>query len=427
MEIVSELIKSYFLSFALILGIIIMLVENRKERPQGTDHIIVIVVILSVIVMNKAADDLFRWTLYDDTRNYNGDGAMTLMYIRSAMEHVLFPLIAYIELLLIVPVKKKYVFFLPELICMIAESVNLGKPGIIFSYNKYLGYEDGPLMLLPYFVGMIYLLLLMRYSILFIKYTFFLTLAECYLEAAYIVVDVMDEIVALDVIIYYFYLVAIYQSEMKIKLRTSELELERSKRMLMLSQIQPHFMYNSLTSITYLCDKDASQAKRALIDFSKFLRKNLEAMTNKNLVPIKEELEHTKVYLSLEKIRFGDDLDIIFDVKDSDFMVPVLSVQPLVENAVKHGINRSESGCGTVCISTEETEVCHKVIIKDDGGGFEVESLNDLDEGHIGISNVRKRLFDECGGELIIKSAPNEGTECTILIPKENHYENSGN
>ena len=108
-------------------------------------------------------------------------------------------------------------------------------------------------------------------------------------------------------------------------------------------------------------------------------------------------------------------------------MVPVLSVQPLVENAVKHGINRSESGCGTVCISTEETEVCHKVIIKDDGGGFEVESLNDLDEGHIGISNVRKRLLDECGGELIIKSAPNEGTECTILIPKENHYENSGN
>ena len=56
-----------------------------------------------------------------------------------------------------------------------------------------------------------------------------------------------------------------------------------------------------------------------------------------------------------------------------------------------------------------------------------MESLNNLDEGHIGISNVRKRLLDECGGELIIKSAPNEGTECTILIPKENHYENSGN
>ncbi|MBO7474151.1 MAG: histidine kinase [Ruminococcus sp.] len=438
MEIVSELIKSYFLSFALILGIIIMLLENRKERPQGTDHIIVIVVVLSLIVLNKAADDLFRWTLYDDTRNYTDDAAMTLMYMRSALEHILFPLIAYIELLLIVPVKKKYVFFLPELICIIAESVNLGKPGIIFSYNKHLDYVDGPLMLLPYFVGMIYLLLLMRYSILFIKekemskgvtviFIVFLTLAECYLEAAYIVVDVMDEIVALDVIIYYFYLVAIYQSEMKIKLRTSELELERSKRMLMLSQIQPHFMYNSLTSITYLCDKDASQAKRALIDFSKFLRKNLEAMTNKNIVPIKEELEHTQVYLSLEKIRFGDDLDIIFDVKDSDFSVPVLTVQPLVENAVKHGINRSESGCGTVCISTEETDSFHKVIIKDDGGGFDVESLNNLDEGHIGISNVRKRLLDECGGELIIKSAPNEGTECTILIPKENHYENSGN
>ena len=438
MQLVSELLKLNFLSVALILGIIIMLIENRKERPYGTDHVIAIVVMLSVIIINTALRDWFRGSLYDPERNYRNGVEIMLFYLRSALEHVLFPMIAYVELLLIAPVKKRYILFIPEFVCIFLELINLANPGIIFSYTKHLEFKDGPLMMLPYFVGMVYLLLLMRYSILFIKekemsrgatviFIVFLTLAECYLEAAYIVVDLMDEIVALDVIIYYFYLVAIYQSEMKIKLRTSELELERSKRMLMLSQIQPHFMYNSLTSITYLCDKDASQAKKALIDFSKFLRKNLEAMTHKSLVSIKDEIEHTKVYLSLEKIRFGDDLDIIFDVSDVDFMLPVLTVQPLVENAVKHGINRSESGCGTVCISTEEAEEFYKVIIRDDGGGFDVESLKQLDESHIGISNVRKRLFDECGGMLIIKSAPNEGTECTILIPKENHDENSGN
>ena len=172
---------------------------------------------------------------------------------------------------------------------------------------------------------------------------------------------------------------------------------------------------------------NASQAKKALIDFSKFLRKNLEAMSHKNLVPINEEIEHTKVYLSLEKIRFGEDLDIVFDINDIDFSLPVLTVQPLVENAVKHGINRSESGCGTVCISTEETEEFHKVVIRDDGGGFDVNTLKDLDGSHIGIFNVRKRLYDECGGKLIIKSAPDKGTECTILIPKEIQDENSGN
>lgn len=438
MELVSELLQLNLVSIALILGIIIMLIENRRERPHGTDHVIAIVFMLTVIVINASLRDLYMMSGYDSERNYRNDVVMTMFYLRTAIEHVLFPLIAYVELLLIAPVKKKHIIFIPELVCIISEIANLANHGIIFSFNKHLDYVDGPLMMMPYFVGMIYLLLLMRYSILFIKekemskgatviFIVFLTLAECYLEATYIVKDLMDEIVALDVIIYYFYLVAIYQSEMKIKLRTSELELERSKRMLMISQIQPHFVYNSLTSITYLCDKDASQAKKALIDFSKFLRKNLEAMSNKKLVPINEEIEHTKIYLSLEKIRFGEDLDIIFDITDVDFMLPVLTVQPLVENAVKHGINRSESGCGTVCISTEETEDFHKVIIRDDGGGFDVESLKDLDGSHIGISNVRKRLYDECGGMLIIKSAPAEGTECTILIPKENHDENSGN
>ncbi|MBR0511130.1 MAG: histidine kinase [Ruminococcus sp.] len=438
MNIVQEIINNNFISIGMIIGIIIMIAENRKETPHGTEHIAVIVVLLSIIVANTAMMDWYMKSSYEAHENYDGDIIMKLMYLRSAIEHILFPMIAYVLLLLVAPVKKKYIIFIPEAIVILTEFINLFGTRLIFHYDKHLVYHDDLFFLLPYFVGMLYLLLLIRYSISFLKkkqmsrgftviFIVFLTLLECYLEAAYIVVDLMDEIVALDVIVYYFYLVAIYQSEMKIKLRTSELELERSKRQLTISQIQPHFMYNSLTSIIYLCDKDTQKTKNALIDFSKFLRKNLEAMSRKNLVTIKEELEHTKVYLSLEKLRFEDELNIELDIKDNDFMLPMLTIQPIVENAVKHGINRSESGCGTVWISTEETEDSHKIVIKDDGAGFEIDSLKELGENHIGISNVRKRLADECGGELIIKSAPNEGTECTILIPKELSNEDSGN
>ncbi len=438
MNIVQEIINNNFISIAMIIGIIIMIAENRKETPHGTEHIAVIVVLLSIIVVNTAMMDWYMKSSYEAHENYDGDIIMKLMYLRSAIEHILFPMIAYVLLLLVAPVKKKYIIFIPEAIVILTEFINLFGTRLIFHYDKHLVYHDDLFFLLPYFVGMLYLLLLIRYSISFLKkkqmsrgftviFIVFLTLLECYLEAAYIVVDLMDEIVALDVIVYYFYLVAIYQSEMKIKLRTSELELERSKRQLTISQIQPHFMYNSLTSIIYLCDKDTQKTKNALIDFSKFLRKNLEAMSRKNLVTIKEELEHTKVYLSLEKLRFEDELNIELDIKDNDFMLPMLTIQPIVENAVKHGINRSESGCGTVWISTEETEDSHKIVIKDDGAGFEIDSLKELGENHIGISNVRKRLADECGGELIIKSAPDEGTECTILIPKELSNEDSGN
>lgn len=439
MDLISHLITYNFISAAMISGIVIMLIENRKERPYGTEHIAIIVLLLSVIVINTEIKEWFTNAIYDSGADYRGDSAMAFMYLRSSMEHILFPMIAYIELLLIAPVKKKYILFLPELVVIISEAVNLVGPRIIFFYTRHLDYKDGPLFLLPYFVGMVYLLLLLRYSISFLKekqmskgiavvFIVFLTLLECYLEAAYIVVDLMDEIVALDVIIYYFYLVAIYQSEIKIKLRTSELELERSRRLLTLSQIQPHFMYNSLTSIIYLCDKDTAQAKSALIDFSKYLRKNVDAMSRKGLVSIKEELEHTKVYLSLEKLRFAEDLNVEFDIRDDMFMLPVLSVQPMVENAVKHGINGSDSGCGTVRIVTEEMEKYHKITISDNGAGFDTDTLSELDKSHVGIANVRKRLEDECGGELIINSFPEKGTRCVILIPKENtKNEDSGN
>ena len=438
MELISELISYNFVSVALILGIIIMLLENRKERPRGTEHIAIIVVLLIIIVVNTVFRELFFRNVYDESHDYSHDPAFYFMYLRSAIEQILFPMIAYIELLLITPKKKHLLLFFPEAVLIVTEIINLFGPKILFSYNKYLVYDDKIFFLLPYFVGMLYMLLILRNSIRFFKneetskgttviFIVFLTILECYLEAAYIVVDLMDEIVALDIIIFYFYLVAIYQREIKLKLRTSELELEKSRRLLTLSQIQPHFMYNSLTSIIYLCDKDTQKTKNALIDFSKYLRKNLDAMSRSGLVSIKEELEHTKVYLSLEKLRFNEDLNIEFDIKDEMFMLPVLTVQPIVENAVKHGINGSDSGCGTVYISTEETDRFHRIIIRDDGAGFDTDILKDLGESHIGIANVRKRLMDECGGDLVINSIPDNGTECVILIPKEKNDENSGN
>ncbi|WP_051536378.1 sensor histidine kinase [Ruminococcus flavefaciens] len=438
MEIISHLISYNFISTAMIIGIIIMLIENRKESPRGSEHIAVTVVLLSIIVVNTELKEWFFATAYDSTFDYRDDAAIWFMYIRSAVEHILFPVIAYVLLMMIAPIKARYLSFLPATVLIIAEIVNLLGPKIIFRYDRHLGFHDELLFLLPYFVGMLYLLLLLRYSIMFLKekklskgiaviFIVFLTIFECYLEAAYIVVDLMDEIVALDVIIYYFYLVAIYQTDTKVKLRTSELELERSRRLLTLSQIQPHFMYNSLTSIIYLCDKDTEKTKSALIDFSKYLRKNVDALSRQGLVSIKEELEHTRVYLSLEKLRFDEDLNVEFDIRDDMFMLPVLTLQPMVENAVKHGINSSESGCGTVKVMTMDTGNYHRITITDNGAGFDPATLEQLDESHVGIANVRKRLSDECGGELIIHSVPDIGTECTILIPKENGNENTGN
>ena len=196
---------------------------------------------------------------------------------------------------------------------------------------------------------------------------------------------------------------------------------------LMLSQIQPHFIQNALTSMIYFADKDAAKTKNALMNFSQYMRRNLDISSMSDPVPFSEELTHVKTYLALEQMRFEDDLQVQYDIGPTAFMLPPLTVQPLVENAVKHGIMRSERGCGTVTLRTAETADDWQIIISDDGCGFDPKQLETLDQTHIGIRNVKRRLELFCGGTLQFTSSPGKGTVCTVSIPKgREHNENSG-
>ena len=196
------------------------------------------------------------------------------------------------------------------------------------------------------------------------------------------------------------------------------IEMEDAQRKLMMDQIKPHFLHNSLNSIIYYIDKDPVKAKESLVNFSKYLRTNLDSVNTEDVIPFKEELEHTKVYLSLEKLRFEDKLNIEYDIQDIDFEVPTLSLQPMVENAVKHGIRKSESGSGTVKISTFESETHHIIQVEDDGVGFNTDTLATIDDSHIGVKSVMRRLVIECKGTLEFDSEEGKGTVCTIRIPK---------
>lgn len=194
-------------------------------------------------------------------------------------------------------------------------------------------------------------------------------------------------------------------------------ELEQSRIAVMLSQIQPHFLYNSLTSVMDLCDRDPKQAKAAIADFADYLRGNLSSLKTENLIPFTTELEHIKKYLKLEKLRFQDELEIVYDVKVQDFMLPALSVQPLIENAVKHGVGQKTGG-GTVIIHTSETENEYVITIEDDGVGFVEGEYADNESTHIGIENIRKRLDMMMSARLVIESKKGEGTKAYIFIPK---------
>lgn len=201
----------------------------------------------------------------------------------------------------------------------------------------------------------------------------------------------------------------------KIDLAEKQAELVEQKTQIMISQIQPHFLYNTLSAIYTLCDDDPKLAQKSIKNFSAYLRKNMNSLDKNECVPFKEELEHTKTYLSIEKLRFQDLLNIEFDIDYEDFLLPALSLQPIVENAVKYGVRSRENG-GTVRISTCKKNDKIYISVTDNGKGFNVNKPADDDRIHVGIENTRHRIKTMCGGEMTITSIPAVGTEVTIVL-----------
>lgn len=195
-------------------------------------------------------------------------------------------------------------------------------------------------------------------------------------------------------------------------------EAENSRTAIMLSQIKPHFLHNSLGVIQELCHTEPLAAEDAIGNFAQYLRGNMGALESDQLIPFKKELEHAKCYLEIEKLRFGDQLKVLIYAKEVRFKLPALTIQPLVENAVRHGARKREDG-GTVTLSTEEYPDHYEVCIQDDGPGFDPDCPPDDDKLHVGIANVRERLQRMCRGELQIESTPGVGTKVTIILPKE--------
>ncbi|MEG1578670.1 MAG: histidine kinase [Oscillospiraceae bacterium] len=210
----------------------------------------------------------------------------------------------------------------------------------------------------------------------------------------------------------------VIQRQQRARLLEQESQLTQSRMAILLSQIQPHFLYNTLTAICGLCDENPKEAKKVTAEFADYLRHNLDSLTQSQPVPFADELEHTKVYLGIEQKRFEERLRVVYDIERADFCVPSLTIQPLVENAVKHGIIKRKNG-GTVTISTREREDCYEIIIADDGVGFDPSMPQADPDTHIGIQNVRDRLWSMCKGTLDIKSEVGKGTAATIKIPKK--------
>ena len=193
-------------------------------------------------------------------------------------------------------------------------------------------------------------------------------------------------------------------------------QLAESRIATMMSQIRPHFIYNTLGSIEQLCSFDPPKAGELVHNFAKYLRGNFGELDNPRPILMSQEMEHVHYYTSIEHVRFPD-MTFSFEMNSVDFHIPALTIQPIVENAIKHGLMKLEKG-GTIRVESYETATHYCVTVEDDGVGFDTRVLLDKRK-HVGIRNIRGRLEAMVGGNLEIESTVGVGTKVLITIPKE--------
>ena len=222
-----------------------------------------------------------------------------------------------------------------------------------------------------------------------------------------------SDVYAIGATVYFIYLN--YERNLKDTANYERKMLENTTA-LMLSQIQPHFIYNTLATIQVLCEIDPAQAAKTIESFSKYLRMNTDALSKKEPVPVVEEVRHAMAYADIEMIRF-DNVKVLFAIKDKDFRLPVLTVEPILENAIKYGVRARAKGLVTV--STYCDNKNHYLVIKDNGIGFDINKIDTSGREHVGINNVKTRIETMVNGTFIIESAINSGTTVTVIVPKE--------
>jgi len=207
----------------------------------------------------------------------------------------------------------------------------------------------------------------------------------------------------------------------QVKIRVQDSELSNLKNKIALSQIQPQFLYKVLDYVEGLCNRDTKKAKVLVSNLSDYLKGNVNLAGKEEMVPFEGEFEHTKAYLEIEKIINENSFDTEYDIRETDFELPALSIQPVVENAVRHGVNELAPGTrGKIKVSTLHGNGYIKIVIKDNGVGFETESVigaAEYEEEMHGLKNVKERLRIMENAEIHVKSFPNRGTTVEIIIP----------
>ncbi len=418
--------NDHFFLFFMCLGL--LLVISIASKINKKDKKILIIMIISILLLSTFE---FLEILFDDNHfDYENYPRYLFSFITYSLRPVIIVLFYYLRMN--IKNKKRYLLWSGVAINTIIYSFLLfsyKNPSMQFVvwYNSSNKFDRTFLGFTVHAICAIYLILLIIISIVDTKINktrkqvniiiIFTTIQAIIVQTLSMVLDLSysytQEAYAFGAALFFMYLSydRAYNDAIK-----HEREMRDKTTALMLSQIKPHFIYNTLATIQVLCDIDPNLASKTIDSFSKYLRMNTDALNKTEPVSILDEIKHAKAYAEIEMIRF-DNIEVKFDILDNDFKLPVLTIEPILENSIKYGVRARQKGI--VEIKTYKDNNNHILLIKDNGIGFDINKINNDNKNHVGISNVKTRIENMVKGKFEIESIIDVGTTVKITVPEE--------
>lgn len=425
-----DFLRYDYASILLVGGLIVLMLSNRKNKLPKVHAlwIMTFIVFLSLIV-----EFVCKWA-------ENDPSLADIRYWTTIIKYIISPTLLMMQTVVLVENKLlRGLLVIPNVVSVLAVTVGPYVTGLkVLSFSEEYYFVEGPLRTVPFCVAFIYLFALVFVSLYFfydvtsgynsiIVYLAITTILTCLLEYFGVVNGIVKYVQIIDIYLYYFFLNFVYQTRIReeslkkeLALTQKELELSNTNVRLLQNQISPHFIYNALFIIKALIWTDQKKASDAVDNFSLYTRRNIEAMRSNDLIKFSEELEHIKAFLNIENVDNETGMIVKYNIEESDFLIPPLTVEPLVENAVIHGTGTLESG-GVVTISSRKSNDEYIICVEDNGVGFDVENT----KAGVGLENARTRLELQCGGRLDINSRPG-CTRATVFIPEKNPVRTEG-
>ena len=407
-------------SFFLIGALLVVIFAYRDIRLPATGNFLFIILVLFLMIVSASLE---RWAVLSESRR-------SVRITMSVTHYVLQPFVIWLELISITPQKigkhrlKMFLLSLPVFCNAFIYLIAPLSGRLVFWFDRNYVFHRGPLGYSIYIVTFFYIILLLLCSFLFLRQNdrrraiilFYIAISGVIigiLEGFNLMTGYVDEVFALGISVYYMYLVILHELELQAGLARKDLEISENRVRLLQEQIRPHFVFNSLHIIKSLIRTDQEKAVCCVEDFSDYLRANLEVMTTDKLIPFDDELAHIDAFTSLALADKSKKITVEYDIQERYFRVPPLTIEPLMENAIQHGIGNG----GTVLLSSRRVENGIVITVSDNGQGMEKAKTNRAKKRDgISLENVRTRLRVLCGGTLEISSGE-QGTVVTVYIP----------